>query len=123
MLETMREEQWLACMDPEPMLKFLGKRCTPRKLHLIAIACCRRIRHLITQSDTRRLLDLAPESVDRAINESELRILISSAWYAGFKEIDRVAEEDQNHVELDVNWAVADIFASSPELVGEFRLR
>jgi hypothetical protein len=37
----MDEHDWLACEDPDRMLKFLGKKYSPRKLRLFAVACCR----------------------------------------------------------------------------------
>src|SRR5262245_34230331 len=39
----MNESEWLACDDPDAMLKFLGKKYSPRKLRLFACACCRTV--------------------------------------------------------------------------------
>jgi hypothetical protein len=39
----MTEAEWLACIDPEPMLSQLGQGASPRKYRMFAIACCRRL--------------------------------------------------------------------------------
>jgi hypothetical protein len=40
----MTEADWLACTDPGPMLKFLGRKASERKLRLFASARCRLFR-------------------------------------------------------------------------------
>jgi hypothetical protein len=39
----MTEAEWLACNEPDPMLAFMRRRLTQRKLRLFAVACCRHV--------------------------------------------------------------------------------
>jgi hypothetical protein len=55
----MTEAEWLASTDPEKMLEFLQGRVSDRKLRLFAVACCRRIWHLIPEEVGRRAVELA----------------------------------------------------------------
>ncbi|HEY2589774.1 MAG TPA: hypothetical protein VGI81_28785 [Tepidisphaeraceae bacterium] len=43
----MTEAEWLACADPEPMLRVFAGTANDRKLRLFACACVRRIWHLL----------------------------------------------------------------------------
>jgi hypothetical protein len=45
----MTEAEWAACTEPYPMLAFLRGRASYRKLRLFAVACCRRVWHLLPQ--------------------------------------------------------------------------
>ena len=54
----MTEREWREATDLQPMLEWLrhSERFTERKARLFAVACCRRIRHLLTDARSRELL-------------------------------------------------------------------
>jgi hypothetical protein len=43
----MTEQEWRTATGPDPLLEYLRQRVSERKLRLYAIACCRRIWHLV----------------------------------------------------------------------------
>jgi hypothetical protein len=45
----MTEAEWLAGIDPEPMVEFMRGKGSDRKLRLFGVACCRRIWELVDQ--------------------------------------------------------------------------
>ena len=46
----MTEAQWHTCAWPHRMVEFLWETGSKRKLRLLAVACCRRIAHLVTDA-------------------------------------------------------------------------
>jgi len=68
----MTEQEWLACTDPTPMLAYLqGKTQTShRKLRLFAVACCRRISHLLIDEQARKALAAAERYAEGRIKDS-----------------------------------------------------
>jgi hypothetical protein len=67
----MKETEWLTCKDPQRMLVHLRRMTGGRKLRLFAVACCRRIEHILENESHRhtlekaeRLADGVPEAVD-----------------------------------------------------------
>lgn len=47
--EAMTEAEWMSCTNPFPMLEFLRKLVSPRKLRLFAVACCHRAWDLLDE--------------------------------------------------------------------------
>src|SRR4051812_28110091 len=41
--QRITEAGWLACTEPQPMLEFLRKKVSDRKLRLFAVACCHQV--------------------------------------------------------------------------------
>src|SRR5262245_35094293 len=56
--DAMTEAKWLACTDPTPMLDFLTKQASKRKLRLFGVACCRRLWHLLDEEHCKKLVEV-----------------------------------------------------------------
>jgi hypothetical protein len=75
---AMTETDWLACTDPHAMLEFLRGRASERKLRLFAVACCRRIFHLLDdKAISRKTLEFAERFADGLATRNELH---GHAW-------------------------------------------
>jgi hypothetical protein len=82
-MRNMTEAGWLACADPEPMLEAVYDRASQRKLRLFAIACCRRVWHLLATDDCRRAVKVAERFADGLASEAELidaADLVRKSW-------------------------------------------
>jgi hypothetical protein len=60
----MTEAQWLACTDPDAMLKFVAGTASTRQLRLFACACARRVWHLLPHASLQAALEAAECYVD-----------------------------------------------------------
>jgi hypothetical protein len=67
----MNKEEWRACIDPGEMLEFLERRSSDRKLHLFAVACCRRAWHASTDSRHREVIEAAERFADGLLSAAE----------------------------------------------------
>jgi hypothetical protein len=73
------EAEWLNAADPQPMLDYLRGRATARKQRLFAVACCRRIWHLLTDERSRRAVEFAERYADGQADEEDLRLAATGA--------------------------------------------
>jgi hypothetical protein len=79
MSNPMIESEWLACGDPQPMLRHLGCKAGERKRRLFACACCRRAWHLLADYRIRKAVETAERYADNAASETELEAASDSA--------------------------------------------
>jgi hypothetical protein len=68
----MTEDEWLACADPARMLNVPVPPVSQRKRRLFAVACCRRIWHLLPDRQCREAVLIAEDVAD---GTGELRLL------------------------------------------------
>jgi hypothetical protein len=69
----MTEQEWLECVKPKPMLKYISHKTSDRKLRLFAAACCRGISHLLYPS-SQQVLKLAEQFADGLVTKDQLRM-------------------------------------------------
>ena len=77
----MDEQQWLSSTDPSPMLSFLrdSGHLSERKARLFAVACCRRIWHLLPEDGSRRAVAAAELFADGLTGPEELQAAAEGA--------------------------------------------
>jgi hypothetical protein len=68
----MTEAEWLAGTDPAPMLRFLRRRGSDRKLRLFACDCCRSISSLFPTETYHQLIEVAEAFSDNLVPRREL---------------------------------------------------
>jgi hypothetical protein len=92
------EADWQTCPDPEPLLHFLRDKGSARKWRLFAVACCRRIGHLMADERSRQAVEVAARYADGAATEQELDAARRAAQQAQqeAKVVEWVAETEAN---------------------------
>jgi hypothetical protein len=68
----MNEGEWWSCTNPDKLLRFLRGKASERKLRLFAVACCRRIEHLLPDERSRRVFDAGELYADGLVSRKEL---------------------------------------------------
>jgi hypothetical protein len=78
---------WTACdTDPRQAAFVFHRRGTDRKWRLFAVACCRRIEHLLSDERFRRAIEVAEKHADDTVADSALR----DAFWAADKAFDQL---------------------------------
>jgi hypothetical protein len=92
------EADWRACEDPTSLLHFLRDKGSERKWRLFAVACCRRIDHLITDERSRRAIEVAARYAEGTATEEALEEARTAAQEAQeeAKHAEWIAEAEEN---------------------------
>jgi len=68
----MTEQEWLECVDPHAVLgEYTWGTVSDRKYRLFAVACCRRIGHVMTDQRARNLVDVVERLVEGQAGDDE----------------------------------------------------
>src|SRR5262249_45708755 len=78
----MTESERLGGARPDEMLSFLHSKVTERRLRLFAVACCRPIRHLLSDERSIRAVEVSEAFADGLMNQEELTIAHDAAHNA-----------------------------------------
>jgi hypothetical protein len=77
----MTEAEWLACTEPEDMVRYITKSSSAvrtkagrRKLRLYACACCRQIWNIIPDDSSRRAVEVAEQFADGLVDRATFQV-------------------------------------------------
>jgi hypothetical protein len=92
----MTEADWLAHIDPQPMLEFLRGKLSERKLRLFTAACCRRVWNLLADERSREAVVVVERLADGSVTRKE--------WSAARAEARAAAREDADLSNFSDQW-------------------
>jgi hypothetical protein len=67
----MTEQEWLECTNPEYMMPALRGKSSNRKLRLLVVAVCQKVRHLMVGEESRRAVQVAERFAVGKASEEE----------------------------------------------------
>src|SRR5947199_377880 len=76
----MKETEWLACTDPQRMLRFVRGNGCGRKLQLFVCAACRRPWPLLEVQCLRSAVEISEAYADGTVGPAELARAAAAAW-------------------------------------------
>lgn len=92
----MDEREWLDAIDPRPMLQALPSNVSDRVLRLFAVACCRRIFHLLDDELGAQAIKNAEACADGLITIHELFAILENRDFRFNYELDEaIAKQKQ----------------------------
>ena len=65
--DGMTEAEWLTSTDPTTMMNYLRERASNRKKRLFAVACCRRLSHLVVETGWHNVLEITEQYADGSV--------------------------------------------------------
>src|SRR5262245_58150340 len=81
----MTEQEWLECTNPDHMTWFIHRNQSDRKWRLLGVACCRRIWHVITENECRRVVDAAEQFADGLLSVEQMQAVALDAVDCGYR--------------------------------------
>jgi hypothetical protein len=109
------EQLWLAYFHPAPLLKYMSRRASRRKIRLFACACARRVCKFLNESDSdsRTAIDASEDFADGLIPAERMKAIIAKAHgaTANSRHVDLSAEysASRSHAALSAAWAARGI--------------
>src|SRR5262249_53361833 len=79
---AMTEAEWLHATEPMGMLDFLKPSASERKVRLFALACCRRMWHLLKDDRSRLAVEVMEQFIDGLASHKERSAAVTAAWEA-----------------------------------------
>jgi hypothetical protein len=120
----MTESEWRECREPQPMLAFLRNagKLSERKARLFAVACCRRIWHLMIGEKCRKAVEVSEQFADGLVGKEEWQAAVTVVAFfdAGEVTVTVVAPCAADALNVDA-WRAAMVAsrdASDPLLLG-----